>query len=59
MEVIVPVFKLVKLKTSNGLKILNKYLVIEIFSYAFETDMIKARFALLNKIFNKFSTEYH
>jgi len=35
MEASGPLYKLAHLKTSHGLKILNKYLLIEIFSLAF------------------------
>ena len=42
-------------KISGEYKILNKYLGIEILSYAFKTEDIVSRVSLLSKTFNQFA----
>ena len=42
-----------QLKTSRGKKVINKYLVIEIFSMVYERDMIIAKFSVLDRNFTK------
>ena len=49
--------KFAALKTFKGQKILNKYLVTEIFSYSFHTDILKSKFSVLSKKLKTFTEE--
>ena len=49
--------KLAALNTSQGQKILNKYLLTEIFGQSFHTDILKSKFSRLSKKLRTFAEE--
>ena len=53
----VPPAKLIALQTSFGLAVLQKYLIIDVFGFAFPTEKVLAAFDRLSKNFKRFSLD--
>jgi hypothetical protein len=52
-----PPAKLITLQTSFGQAVLQKYLIIDVFGFAFPTEKVLAAFGRLSKNFKKFSLD--
>jgi hypothetical protein len=53
----VPPTKLITLQTSFGQAVLQKYLIIDVFGFAFPTEKVLATFGRLSKNFKRFSLD--
>jgi hypothetical protein len=50
----IPPSKLITLQTSFGQAVLQKYLIIDVFGFAYPTEKVLASFARLSKNFKRF-----